>query len=208
MMKDQMYDYAYDDKGDDKYCYSHTSVLKNKAGIRKFEKLAVFEREYSTIRATELLEEGVTGDFSLAHLQEIHRYLFQDIYNWAGEIRTVDIAKGNIFCLVQFIETQYETVYAGLREADMLQHISVRSEMVKKLAFYLAEINAVHPFREGNGRAQRAYIQQLCMLNGRFFINFNKTRPEDMVEASIASLKNVDYSLMEKVIDACLIDQG
>lgn len=68
------------------------------------------EREISIVKAAVLSSE-ITGEFDLEHLKNIHRFLFEDIYSWAGQIRTVDIAKGNIFCLVQFIESQFAGLY-------------------------------------------------------------------------------------------------
>lgn len=103
-MKDQEYDYFYDDEQDAVYCYPGTNILKNKLNIRDIEVLHEAERDYSSVRQAELTNRGVTGDFSFKHLCSIHKHLFQDIYTWAGKTRTVDISKGTIFCLVQFIE--------------------------------------------------------------------------------------------------------
>lgn len=102
-MKDQEYEYSYEDTEDVKYCYPGTNVLKNKLNIQDLDILYEAERDYSAIRQVELYKQGVTGDFSLKHLCSIHKQLFQDVYTWVGEIRTVDISKGTIFCLVQFI---------------------------------------------------------------------------------------------------------
>lgn len=110
-MKDQECDYFYDDKGDAKYCYPKSNVLINKLDIRDIDLLHEAERDYSSVRQAELLMKGITGDFSFQHLCSIHRQLFQDIYSWAGQVRTVDISKGTIFCLVQFIEVQFDELY-------------------------------------------------------------------------------------------------
>lgn len=103
-MKDMEYSYEYQDE-EEKYCYPKSNVLKNKLHIRDLDTLYNAERELSMARYFALEKQGVTGDFSLQHLCSIHKYLFQDIYDWAGELRTVDISKGTIFCLCQFIET-------------------------------------------------------------------------------------------------------
>ena len=112
------------------------------------------------------MKKGVTGDFSMKYLCSIHKQLFQDIYPWAGKIRTVDISKGTIFCLVQFINDQFDDLYCKLKEENFLKDIVNKKEMSERLAYYLAELNMIHPFREGNGRTQRIYIEQLCMNNG------------------------------------------
>ena len=99
-MKDQEYDYFYEDEQDAKYCYPGTNVLKNKLDIRDLDTLHEAERDYSAVRQAELVGQGVTGDFSFKHLCSIHKHLFSDVYSWAGKTRTVDISKGTVFCLV------------------------------------------------------------------------------------------------------------
>lgn len=97
-----------------------------------------------SLRLNDLFEEPILGRFDLMHLQQIHHYLFQDIYTWAGEIRTVDIAKSNLFCKVQFIIPQAEKLFAELRSDAYLKNLT-RDEFVKKCAYYFSEINALHP---------------------------------------------------------------
>ena len=142
----------------------------------------------------------------MKHLCSIHRQLFQDIYSWAGELRTVDISKGTIFCLVPFIEEQFAFLYRKLRKENFLKDITDQKEMAEKLAYYLGEINMIHPFREGNGRTQRIYIEQLCMNNGRFEIDFTEVSKEEMISASVRSAKS-DNDLLEELIYKCLIRQ-
>ena len=205
-MKDQEYNYFYEDNGDIKYCYPGTNVLRNKLNIQDLDILHEAERDYSSIRQVELYKKGITGDFSLKHLCSIHRQLFQDIYSWAGELRTVDISKGTIFCLVPFIEEQFAFLYRKLRKENFLKDITDQKEMAEKLAYYLGEINMIHPFREGNGRTQRIYIEQLCMNNGRFEIDFTEVSKEEMISASVRSAKS-DNDLLEELIYKCLIRQ-
>lgn len=203
-MKDQEYDYFYDDEKDAQYCYPGTNVLMNKLNIRDLDVLHEAERDYSSVRQAELANMGVTGDFSFRHLCSIHRQLFQDVYFWAGKIRTVDISKGTIFCLVQFIESQFDALYGELKKEKFLADISDKSEMSKRLAFYLGEINMIHPFREGNGRTQRIYIEQLCLNNGRFEIDFTEVTKEEMITASVRSA-NASNDMLEQLIERCLI---
>ena len=203
-MKDQEYNYSYEDKGDLQYCYPGTNVLKNNLNIQNLDILYKAERDFSSIRQAELYKKGVTGDFSLEHLCSIHKQLFQDIYPWAGEIRTVDISKGTIFCLVQFIESQFSFIYRQLKKENFLMDITDKKEMAKRLSYYLGEINMIHPFREGNGRTQRIYIEQLCMNNGRFEIDFTEVSKDEMISASIQSA-NQNNELLENLIYKCLI---
>ncbi len=204
-MKDQEYDYFYKDDGDKKYCYPGTNVLKNKLDIRELELLHEAERDYSSLRQAELVKKGVTGDFSMKHLCAIHKQLFQDIYTWAGKTRTVDISKGTIFCLVQFIDSQFESLYRELKKEKFLSEIVDKKEMASRLAYYLGELNMIHPFREGNGRTQRIYIEQLCINNGRFEIDFTEISKEEMLVASVQSA-NSDNEWLEELILRCLVE--
>ena len=83
---------------DEFYCYPGTNVLKNKLNIREQETLYIYERKLTMLRLRELIKKPISGEFNLEHLQAIHWYIFQDIYDWAGEIRKVEIAKQNMFC--------------------------------------------------------------------------------------------------------------
>lgn len=131
------------------YCYPNSDVLLNELNICDADKLHDAERKLTALRIMELVENPIQGKFDLKHLMKIHGYIFQDIYSWAGKIRRVDIAKGNMFCKVQFIETMATDIFNKLKKDDYLQNLT-KEEMVKKLSYYFSEINALHPFREGN----------------------------------------------------------
>jgi len=108
---------------------------------------------------------------------EIHRQAFGDIYDWAGQVRTVSIAKGSMFCRPQFIEPATAEICQQLRDENFLRGLA-RVHFVDRVHFlawvyflarvtrYLGEVNAVHPFREGNGRTQRAFFGQLAAAAG------------------------------------------
>ncbi|MEG2199414.1 MAG: cell filamentation protein Fic, partial [Anaerovorax sp.] len=100
MNKDYSYGYAWDER----YCYPNSNVLKNKLGITDADQLRTAEREITSLRMASAKMHPINGNFDLGHLLAIHRYVFGDIYDWAGEIRWVNIAKGNVFCQVQYIE--------------------------------------------------------------------------------------------------------
>ena len=99
-MKDQEYDYFYEDEQDAKYCYPGTNVLKNKLDIRDLDTLHEAERDYSAVRQAELVGQGVTGDFSFKHLCSIHKHLFSDVYSWAARRERLIFPKVTVFCLV------------------------------------------------------------------------------------------------------------
>lgn len=168
---------------DSVYCYPDSDVLINKLGIQ------------------EIIDKPIKGNFDFAHLQAIHRYIFQDVYEWAGKVRKVDIAKGNMFCNVMFIESQAEEIFGKLKKDNYLAGLD-RNIFVKKLAYYFSEINALHPFREGNGRSQREFIRSLALKNG-YVINFSEIPEEEMLKASQESFL-CDYNAMEELFDRCV----
>jgi cell filamentation protein len=147
---------AYDAfEGQDPYCYDGTTVLKNKLGIQDAETLEAFELEMSTLRAAEPLPDG---GFDVSHYLRVHHHLFQDVYDWAGQPRTIQTAKGgNLFCLPAYIDAELEKLFKTL-ERDPGSWAETRDEFVEMAADFLGELNAIHPFREGNGRAQLSFM--------------------------------------------------
>jgi cell filamentation protein len=116
---------------DNKYCYPDSDVLINKLDIRDLEKLHVFERRLTMLRLLELMDKPVGGKFDFKHLQAIHKYIFQDIYDWAGKVRTVDIAKGNMFCNVKFIDSQADEMLSASQKSFLCDY-SEMEEIFRK----------------------------------------------------------------------------
>lgn len=139
------YQYAHDSY----YCYENSNVLKNKLGICDSELLEEKERKIAGLRYIELFQNIPKGEMNFNYLLKIHKFLFQDIYTWAGKIRTVDIAKGNMFCNSRFIYSNATEIFNNLKKEHFLQDLSAK-ELSVKMAYYFSEINALHPFREGN----------------------------------------------------------
>lgn len=149
---------------DTAYCYPPDYiVLRNKLGIRDAAALDRVERRHVRNRAM----QGVpSGDFDLAHLRAIHRHLFQDVYDWAGEVRTVEIAKeGHQFQFRRFIETGIADVHARIVEQNYLAGLAPEA-FAGAAAEIIGDVNYVHPFREGNGRVQVLYLQQFAARAG------------------------------------------
>lgn len=176
------------------YCYPDSDVLMNKLNIHDAEKLQEAERKLTMLRLIDLLDRPVVGKFDFKHLQTIHKYIFQDIYPWAGKVRSVDIAKSNMFCKVQFIETQADEIFGKLKNDCYLEGLP-KEKFAKKAAYYFLEINALHPFREGNGRTQREFIRQLAYQSG-YILHFSAISEQEMVQASIDSFV-CNYKKME-----------
>ena len=134
----------------DPYTYPGSEVLRNLAGIRDAQQLAVYEADLTASRLAELSVKPVNGRFDAAHLRSIHKFIFQDVFSWAGEFRTVNISKGdNFFGAAPFIGTALEDVLRRLPEKTFGRGMDARS-FAQHAACYLGEINAIHPFREGN----------------------------------------------------------
>jgi cell filamentation protein len=184
---------------DDPYVYPGTRILKNKLDIRDAETLDFAERRFSTFRARQGIPQG---DFDLRHLKAIHHHLLQDIYDWAGKIRTVEISKGESqFQFRQYIETGMADVHGRLVRAGFLRHMD-RSAFAAEAARIIGDVNYVHPFREGNGRTQLQYLKQLANQAGHR-LDLTKIDPAGWIEAS-KQAHHSRYDLMAGIIDKAL----
>src|SRR5438876_6389903 len=187
----------------DPYVYPGTTVLKNIPGIRNQEILDRFEADRVGQRSLELIERPLSGLFDIEHLQGIHRYLFQDVYEWAGEFRTVDIAKGNsYFAHVPYIESTLKDLFERLSKGQHLHGLS-QARFADGVAEVLATLNAVHAFREGNGRTQREFVRELAYKNS-YWIDWNKVSREELYQASDASFMRGDSTLFEKLLKGAI----
>ena len=183
--------------GIDPYTYPN-GVLKNKHHIQDEKLLEELERITVATRIVQLRENPIKGNFDLAHLRKIHRHLFQDIYDWAGKIRTVDISKGNSrFCSYHLIQSYSETIAKKFKQQQW-QDIAPE-QFSEQSAYFLGEYNAVHPFREGNGRVIREMIGQLAKQNG-YIIHWENITQDEMIKASEISTTLGNNQLLEKLI--------
>lgn len=183
----------------DPYVDPKTGVLRNKLGLRSATKLDRIERRLVSQR----IAEGIpAGDFDLAHLKAIHRHLFQDVYEWAGQIRTVEISKNaDQFQFVRYIETGMADVHRRLTAANFLRKLK-RPAFAAKAGEIIGDINHVHPFREGNGRTQLQYLKQLAAEAGHS-LQLTKLHGADWIAAS-RSANRGDYAPMAEAIKASL----
>jgi cell filamentation protein len=185
---------------DDPYVYPGTAVLRNKLNIRDTDQLDFHEREIATQR----IRQGVpTGNFDLKHLRAIHRHIFQDVYDWAGEIRTVEIAKGGSqFQFRRYIETGMADVHRRLVAAEFLTDLDADA-FAMAAGEIMGDVNYCHPFREGNGRTQLQYLRQLADQAGHP-IDLTRFERESWIAASRAAHKG-DYALMGEAIAKAII---
>lgn len=139
------------------------------------------------------------GSFDLTHLQAYHRHIFGDVHDWAGELRTVAIGKGAPFCLPQHLRSQGDQLFARLARDGHLRGLD-RDTFVEALAWLLAEIDALHPFREGNGRTRRAFLGRLARAAGNP-VRWAAMDPAEDVEASRAAHLHGDFGPLRVMRD-------
>ena len=172
-------------------------ALENKLGLTSSAELAREEERISKKRAVELFENGVldslpAGRFST--LQEIHRHLFGDIYDFAGKLRTVNLAKGNFrFAPLMYLE-------AALSNIDKMPQSNF-DEIVEKYV----EMNIAHPFREGNGRSTRIWLDHILKTEIGYIVDWSKVDKEDYLLAMERSpIKDVEIKVL---LRAALTDE-
>ncbi|MVP02144.1 Fic/DOC family protein [Paenibacillus lutrae] len=186
------------------FVYPGTNVLINKPGIRNQDELTRFENIVTTARNARLYLQPIHGHFDLDHLRKIHKYLFQDVYPFAGRIRTDNIAKGTFsFASCQYIEPSAKDLFKHLKNENYLVSTDCHT-FSERAAHYMAEVNVLHPFREGNGRTQREFIRCLA-LNAGYELNWDHVPPKVAFQASVQSV--VDTGPLKDVILNALINR-
>lgn len=178
---------------DDPYVYKQSDVLKNKLGLRDPIALAAFELEMTTLRASESLP---SADLDPPHYRRLHYHLFQDVYRWAGKYRTIRIGRGeNWFCYPEYIEAEMTNLFATIPLV-----IDSRSEeaFVQETARFLTGLNAIHPFRDGNGRTQLSFLSLLASQSRRR-IDLSRVRKDRILPAMIASFRGQIEPLAQEI---------
>lgn len=169
-----------------KYCYKNSDVLINYYDIRDRFLLNRVERDITDMKLTELQIKPIKGNFNLSHLKAIHKFIFGDIYPFAGKIRTEDIFKGvTMFAKYYIINDKIKQLFSELAAESHLKGLE-RGVLSTRLAHYMAELNMLHPFCEGNGRAIREFIRSLA-LGGGYEIDWYKIDKNELLTAMKAS---------------------
>jgi cell filamentation protein len=188
----------------DPYLYPGTNVLRNIPGIRDLDQLFLFEANATHARHLELREYPTNGKFDPLHLKAIHGTLFQDVYDWAGQFRTVNISKGgHLFGAAAVIEMALHGILEKLPRENFLRALD-REAFAQRCGWYFGEINAIHPFREGNGRTQREFLRQLAAQAG-YSLDWRRVTRDTMIEASRESFATGDNQSMVAVIRSCTV---
>jgi cell filamentation protein len=187
----------------DPYIGPQTGILSNIPNFENKEVLREYEYAQTVFRILELRNEPVKGDFDLDHLKKIHGHVFQDVYNWAGEVRTVSLAKGgNLFALPQHIEAEANRLSNLLAKENHLKELD-KPEFIERLAHHHGEFNALHPFREGNGRTMQVFVTDLSQKAG-YELSFEHI---DRKQWNIASRHsyNGDLEPMKSILETAVI---
>jgi cell filamentation protein len=184
------------------YCYEGSDVLMNLGSFNTQEKLDQYERRVTANALMSLEKTPLYGTFNAAHLCAIHRFLFEDVYAFAGQYRKEEIAKGAFrFASVRFLEQSLDYVLDELKGEKYLKDLSV-DEFSTRAAYYLSELNVIHPFREGNGRTQREFIRLLALQAG-YKIDWSHVDQDTYMDASIRSVHN--FTDLSQVIRQCIV---
>jgi cell filamentation protein len=173
----------------DPYCYPGTRVLRNLLDVRDPAVLSEVETELTRVAMIRLDRQPIKGSYDLAHLCAIHQRIFGKVYPWAGQVRTLEIAKGSTqFMPHTLIPQAADYLFGQIRAQNHLRGLD-QDQFVAAAAEHLANLNHLHPFREGNGRTQRAFFRQLAHDAG-WHIAWERMDPKANIQASI--LSNVD----------------
>lgn len=183
------------DASQDIYCYPNSSVLKNTLNIRDMESLEAAEREITAVTIARV--HYCAPPYSLNNMSTLHVQLFSDLYEWAGKIRNVDIAKGGTrFCTCGRIDAEAQKIFDALQKDHWLSGLN-KERFCEKLAEYYCELNMIHPFREGNGRVQRIFFEHLALSAG-YELDWENVSRDEWIQANIDGV-NVNYGPMEKI---------
>ena len=176
-------------------CYEGTSCLINKLGIKDDKKLKEFEAAVTLAKASEFEKEPFGSTFDVAHYKAIHIFLFEDIYDWAGEYRTINMSKkGTSFAEADKIAGLMNACFKRLKDNDCFRNNRFE-EFIENIVDFYQVTNMIHPFREGNGRTQRLFITQLIRFNN-YDINFSEIDSDDLMIATIQAANGVNDNLV------------
>lgn len=172
-------------------CYEGTTCLINKFGITDDKQLSLIEGQITFAKGSELERNPIKGNFDFEHYKAIHKYLFDEIYEWAGKIRTVDMSKkGTNFAKANEIEKLADACFLRLKSENYFKRQEF-DEFISNIVDFYCVTNMLHPFREGNGRTQRIFISQLIRYSG-YDIDFSSINTDDLMSATIHAANGID----------------
>lgn len=183
------------------YCYEGTNILINKFDIKNPKKLNSIEREIVTLKLGDYKEYMTIDVRNPNLLLDLHKFVFEDIYDFAGKFRQENIAKENFrFAEYKYIQDNYYNLMNEVKKDNYLVGLDI-DKLSEKLSYYMSELNVLHPFRDGNGRIIREYIKLLAENSG-YTLTWGKKSSREIFEASVKSVH--DDSDLKKCIFDCL----
>lgn len=177
-------------------CYEGTTCLINKLDIRDENQLDVVESQITVAKISMLQQNPIDGNFDFEHYKAIHKFIFEDLYDWAGIPRVVDISKkGTSFVKAENIDEIATACFECLKNQNYFKNLNI-DEFIEKVTDFYCVTNNLHPFREGNGRTQRVFLSQLA-LNAGYEIDFANIDTDELMVATIQAANGVDTNLKE-----------
>ena len=177
-------------------CYEGTTCLINKFGVKDESTLLNLETAVTLSKIAEYSLNPLYHSFDVDHYKGIHRFLFEDLYDWAGEYREVNMAKkGTKFAAAESIDDLMNKCFGRLRSMDYYQGLCF-DEFIDNVVGFYCVTNIIHPFREGNGRTQRLFLSQLISFNG-YTLDFSATDADELIIATIQASNGVTDNLTE-----------
>lgn len=214
-------------KNKSSYCYENGTLI-NKLGIKDKEELDEMEAALTYLRLCKIENEGFSFKFDPSYYLSLHKYIFQDIYDFAGEVRNENISKPVTFNFKGEIKSEIipfcrpEFVFFCLK--DLLEEMRKKARDIKSiddyinyLSYYYSEINVVHPFREGNGRTQREYFRQLVEVLNKYlnlpemYLDYSCITENDrnnLMQGCINSAASGDLTLLKEFFKAILKEKN
>ena len=181
------------------YFTSYDDVLENKLGITDPRVLKQMEEEIVPFRTAEIFSSFQSATLDFDTLKRIHFIMFSDLYQMAGQVRSVDMVRGENkipFCFTQNIDQEQKRIFATLKHDNYYIWLE-RAEFVKKIAWLSSELNALHPFRDGNGRAIRNFLILLAAQAG-YELDYSKVDKDELIEADVRAFLG-DLKSLENV---------
>lgn len=177
-------------------CYENTTVLINKFDIRDENQLNALEQSITSVLIAKASMDIPFENVDFEFYKSLHKYVFSDIYEWAGEIRSVNISKkGTNFCPAEKIEENGLRIFNNLHKANFLKALE-GDEFIDKFVELYCELNYLHPFREGNGRIQRLFLSMLLKNIGKK-IDFTDIDEDLFMIATIKSVSGDIFILKD-----------
>lgn len=189
----------------DPYIDPSTGILRNIPGAQTAEQLAVIEADLTASRTIQIQTNNLVAHTrDLKELKTLHLHIFQDIFEWAGEIRNIDMRRGGgkFFAPKEMLEINAFNVFQEFRKQNYLKGLN-REEFIAGLSIFYDQLNFIHPFREGNGRTQRLFWSRVS-LDAGWILDWRPIHGEKLNEVSRAAREDGNIKILEQALSLCV----